>query len=441
MDNQFKNVKTHARLSSKAMWYEWRMKLLDELKKGLSAISKGMQQDELTLLHQEELLQSVLPALLAKHEALQQETQKLQTHAHELANCDQNELNDARQKLRATEEDMESKRAMIEEMTRKLKEKEDGIEAVVESKEECVSHIKEAERVREECRGWSTSEVSLLKGPFLTHNPHETKTSQLIRVITANVDALEKTHGWKITAASVTTLTMTYRRILQLSFDVATFLPDNLHPPSSPTVQTKPESSSPITLTYIADTHPFHPVPLTTEHQFFLNLIRARLQSLPQARTRVKDILTSVKATWMLADTVAEEIRILNLSHITSCTILSDTVLAVTASLLLPVLERKTKVEVRFLADVSPGSSSSPSDGGEAVGGVVRGCESVKARVTSTAKVVYGEKFNEEKMGEFLRSRVADVVAGGVEKEEGRGSWGVAVGELGMRLGVARGRG
>ncbi len=71
----------------------------------------------------------------------------------------------------------------------------------------------------------------------------------------------------------------------------------------------------------------------------------------------------------------------------------------------------------------------------------MRGCESVKARVTSTAKVVYGEKFNEEKMGEFLRSRVADVVAGGVEKEEGRGSWGVAVGELGMRLGVARGRG
>lgn len=170
MDNQFKNVKTHARLSSKAMWYEWRMKLLDELKKGLNAISEGMEQDDLTLRQQEDLLQSTLPALLAKHEALEQETQKLQAHAQELADCDQNELNDARQKLRATEDDIGSKRAMIEEMSRKLKEKEDGIEAVVESKEECVSHIKEAERVREEYRGWSVSEVSLLKGPFFTTN-------------------------------------------------------------------------------------------------------------------------------------------------------------------------------------------------------------------------------------------------------------------------------
>lgn len=143
----------------------------------------------------------------------------------------------------------------------------------------------------------------------------------------------------------------------------------------------------------------------------------------------------------MLADTVAEEVRILNLSHITSCIILSDTVLAVTASLLLPALERKTKVEVCFLVDVSPSSSSSPSDGEEVVGGGERGVESVKAKVTSTAKVVYGEKFNEEKMGEFLRGRVLEVVTGGVEKDEGRGSWGVAVGELGVRLGVARGRG
>ena len=166
MDNQFKNVKTHARLSSKAMWYEWRMKLLDELKKGLNSISEGMEQDDSALRRQQELLQSVLPALLAKHEALEQESQKLQTHAQELANCDQNELNDAREKLRATEDDIENKRGRVEEMILKLKEKEDSIEAVVESKEECLSHIKEAERIREEFRGWSASEVSLLKCPF-----------------------------------------------------------------------------------------------------------------------------------------------------------------------------------------------------------------------------------------------------------------------------------
>ena len=170
MDNQFKNVKTHARLSSKAMWYEWRMKLLDELKKGLNVISEGMGQDDLILQRQEELLMSVLPALLAKHEALQQESQKLQTHAQELANCDQNELNDARQKLHATEEEIATKRVMVEELTHRLKEKDDGIEAVIESKDECFSHIKEAERIREEYKGWSSSEVSQLKGSFSTND-------------------------------------------------------------------------------------------------------------------------------------------------------------------------------------------------------------------------------------------------------------------------------
>lgn len=439
MDNQFKNVKTHARLSSKAMWYEWRMKLLDELKKGLNSISEGMEQDDLTLRQQEDLLQSVLPALLAKHEALEQESQQLQRHAEELANCDQDELNDARQNLRATEDDIESKRAKIEDITRKLKEKEDGIEAVLESKEECRSHIKEAERVREEYRGWSANEVSILKGPFSTHNPHEPRTSYLIRIHTANVDALEKTHGWTITAASGTTLTMTYRQTLQLSFDAATFLATNLHPHSSPTVQTEPESSSPVTIIYIADTHPYHPVPLTTERHFFLNLIRERLQSLRQARTKVKDVLTFIQSTWSLADTVAEEIRILSLSHITTSTIHSDTVLAIQATLILPALERKTKVEVRFVVDVNP-SSSSPSDGVDG-NGSVSDLERVKAGVGISAKVVYGEKFNEEKMGEFLRARVVGVVTDGLEKAEGRGNWGVAVGELSARLGAGRAKG
>src|SRR5580700_2650781 len=56
MDSQFKNVKTHARLLSKAMWYEWRMKLLDGLKVGLHKISEGMDADGEILHHQQELL-------------------------------------------------------------------------------------------------------------------------------------------------------------------------------------------------------------------------------------------------------------------------------------------------------------------------------------------------------------------------------------------------
>lgn len=228
---------------------------------------------------------------------------------------------------------------------------------------------------------------------------------------------------------------MTHRQTLQFTFDPAAFLHAKSQPPSSPRAQTKPESSSPITLTYIADTQPFHPVPLTTESQFFLALIGARLQSLEQDRTRVKDVLTFVQATWLLADAVAEEIRILSLGHITTTTIFSETVLAVKAILLLPALERKTKVEVRFVVDV--GTDSSPSDGGNGSGNV-NDLEGVKVRVESSAKVVYGEKFNEEKMGIFLKGRTAGVITSGIGNDEVRGSWGVAVGELEGRLGVGR---
>ena len=152
----------------------------------------------------------------------------------------------------------------------------------------------------------------------------------------------------------------------------------------------------------------------------------------------MKDILTFVQTTWSLADTVAEETRILNLRYITTATILSETALAVKATVLLPALERKTKVEVQFLVDISP-SSSRASDGVDG-SGIVRGLDGVQARVESSAKVVYGEKFNEEKMGDFLRGRIVGEVTGAMEKGEAKGSWGVAVGELAARLGVGRGK-
>lgn len=232
---------------------------------------------------------------------------------------------------------------------------------------------------------------------------------------------------------------MTYRQTLQISFDAASFLVTRPHARSSPPVQTNPESSSPITLVYIADKHPFHPVPLTTERRFFLNLIREGFQSLQPNRTKVKDMFTFIQKTWSLADTIAEETRILNLSHITTSTILSETVLTVQATLILPALERKTKVEVQFLVDVS--HSSSRRDGGGGGGGCLSGLDGVLARVESKARVVYGEKFNEEKMGEFLRGRIADAVTGEAENVESKGSWAVAVRELTGRLGVGRGKG
>lgn len=164
MDNQFKNVKTHARLLSKAMWYEWRMKLLDGLKEGLVKIGEGMDEDDRSLTQQEQLLQPVLPSLIAEHDQLETKVQFAQAKADELADCDQDELKDARESLMSVERDLEAKVQLAEGLQDQLREREDGLEDVLARKQECLEEIKKAEKIRQDCRGWSTAEVAALQG-------------------------------------------------------------------------------------------------------------------------------------------------------------------------------------------------------------------------------------------------------------------------------------
>lgn len=169
MDNQFKNVKTHARLLSKATWYEWRMKLLDGLKDGLYKTQEGLEADAEILQHQEDLLESVLPSLIKEYERIAEEESELQAAADELANCDQEELSEARQRLMSVEVDVEEKKRMILELQSELRQKESAIIVAAERKQSCLDDIQEAEKVRELCRGWSADEGLAFKGMLCIH--------------------------------------------------------------------------------------------------------------------------------------------------------------------------------------------------------------------------------------------------------------------------------
>lgn len=167
MDNQFKNVKSHARLLSKAMWYEWRMKLQEGLREGLVKIAEGMDDDEKLITKQQKLLSAVLPATLKKFEALTEEHEDLEASARELAECDPEELQATRGELSSLGSDIQEKTRRIEELRRQLEESESGIELLAKQKQQCLDEIKEADKVREECRGWSSTEINGLKGMFL----------------------------------------------------------------------------------------------------------------------------------------------------------------------------------------------------------------------------------------------------------------------------------
>lgn len=164
MDAQFKNVKTHARLLSKAMWYEWRTKLQEGLKEGLVKMMDGMTSDDKVLGKQQALLDTVVPDLVRRFEELEREHGDLELVARELADCDPGSLLAARSELVAVDGENEAKRKKIAELQLQLRETEESIEILKKQKQDCFDDIKESEKVREECRGWSSSEVAVLKG-------------------------------------------------------------------------------------------------------------------------------------------------------------------------------------------------------------------------------------------------------------------------------------
>ncbi|KAF2273716.1 Spc7-domain-containing protein [Westerdykella ornata] len=402
MDNQFKNLKTNARLEARGEWYSWRSTLLRDLKAGLLGTMEGFMRDESVLAEQEKLLDSVVPSLVEKHGKLETRCKMLQQRHDELNSCDREELEQVRERLVAIDTEVAEKRQLLAELQQEFADKEARIEAAKERKIECMAEIRAAERVREECRGWTTTEVRELKGITLILLFHHAYLTQM----TERVTALERVHGWSITAATSSSITMTHLNDLELYFHPSAFNTGN---PNAPNAS--------ISLGYVGDSATPHPRPLTTGKRFFLQLIRAHLHCIPQAQTRISDLLALVKNSWATALAVAEGVRWLSHDFFTEETILSDERMAVTANMLLPTLQ--TKVRCSFEISVVLG-----------VGERGRG---VETRVVPSAELVYGEKYKVDRMREFLEEKCADRVLLGAGAEGVR-CWAEAVLDLKSRL-------
>ncbi|RDW75874.1 hypothetical protein BP5796_06695 [Coleophoma crateriformis] len=376
MDNQLKNVKTHARLESKGMWYEWRLKLLRTLlNDGLLRIADGMVQDEEIMDQQQALIDTILPDLQERTTKLSVEEADLQQSADELASCDPNDLADARHKLVSLDEEIQLKQKMIADLQTELKEREAEIELGTAKKQACLDEISEAEKIREESR----------------------------------VDKIEEEHGWTITGVSGSTISMTYRKEIELVFDASSFMSHN--------GSTAQPMSSRIDLWYIAANREPNPLPLTAEREFFLQSIRDHVRGLPQSQTSVKSMLDSVGIAWNKANAVVDDIRLLNTSCLTDISKTSDSSIVIQSSLLIAQLETKVKIAFELL-----------SQSGES---------GLEVEINPNAYVVYGEKFNEPKIREFLLNRLGNRVT---EKGSGdKETWAGAIAELAEKL-LARGK-
>lgn len=166
MDNQFKNVKTHARLDSKSEWYRWRMDLQNGLMEGLIKIAEGMSTDEKVLQKQQDLLASVMTDVVSRYEALLEESQNLEQAARELADSDPAELEASREELSNLDSDIVAKKKLIAELRQQYEESEAEVQVLSAKKEGCLGDIRESERIREECRGWTSAEIDSFRGKF-----------------------------------------------------------------------------------------------------------------------------------------------------------------------------------------------------------------------------------------------------------------------------------
>lgn len=216
-----------------------------------------------------------------------------------------------------------------------------------------------------------------------------------------SVASLEEQYGWTITTASSTppTVTTTYQGQLQLFFHPAAFF--------QPSQRNTDRPNAPISLIYTSTK------PLNTTLRFFLQLLRASLQALPQSTTRVPDLLHLVSRGWDTAQSVAEAERRLAIEGMTEARIVSDESMSMSALILLPKV--RTKVRVAF--DISA-----------AVGAGEEGTLELSTTVSSAVKVAYGEPYNEKKMSDFVAKEIGDGFEG----------WASVVRDLRERL-VARG--
>ncbi|POS86671.1 hypothetical protein EPUL_001105 [Erysiphe pulchra] len=401
MDNQLKNVKTHSRLLSKGQWYDWRMTLHGTLKEGLVKSAEGMVSDEETLNKQQTLLSNVLPPLLSTAQNLEQEKSDLQAAAQELASCNKEELSIARQRLTTVDENLNAKKIHLAELQQQLHRMEKEIEVKLQFKQKLQESIKESEKIKEECRGWTVSEIHAIK---------------------SRVEKIEEMYGWTITGISSSKISMIYQKEIRLEFNIL-FFAENM--------RAKRKLVDPqIDIDYVGSTQKSNRLSLITKTKFFIPCIRKYMQQEAiRMQCDIRSLLEIVSKSWKKAARIAQEVHLLTLSCPTEISELAETSMAIRSTLLIGPLMTKVALHFYLSAKIFHTTTTNDNDDDD---NKMETNQEFDFIIKTKASVIYGERFNEHKMAEFLINRCGS-------NTTNSSSWGDAVEELGEKL-LARGR-
>lgn len=228
---------------------------------------------------------------------------------------------------------------------------------------------------------------------------------------TEKVDSIEKEHGWNISGISGSRVSMTYRRDIELVFDIASFQ-------GSAQQKGSDSSGSRIDLWYVAANREHDPQPSTPEKEFFVQSIRDYVRRLDQASTKISTLLRAVGAAWDKAGAVADNIRMLTCTFPTAVSRTGDSSIGVKVALLLAGLQTKVDILLNLHAQYTPSG--------------------LDIAIAPQANVVYGEHFKIDNVCDYLTTRLGEAVKTKDEAAD-KDSWSDVIVELHERL-LARGR-
>jgi kinetochore protein Spc7/SPC105 len=223
-------------------------------------------------------------------------------------------------------------------------------------------------------------------------------------MLSDKLHALEARHLWSLVSLNGPVITMAHKKTLQLSFQPNAFISNANTPPAR-------APNADISLRYVGPDTTEESATEATVKRFFLQLLRAQTYAIPQCQTRVSELLLFIQQGWDLCSRVEEALRGLESTCVSDVFICGDEKLAIEANMLLNSLG--TKVRVRYEMNVS----ASLGNG-------------VEAAVQVRAKVVYGEKYDEPKMGEFL----SQFVKGRIGSFDELAEWSKGMEDLRLRL-------
>ncbi|KAH0610235.1 uncharacterized protein H6S33_011762 [Morchella sextelata] len=270
MDTQFKNVKTHARFLARGIWYKWRRQLMEGVKTALESNLHDMKGDEAALAAAQEAAEATLPALKARFEAAARTAARMEEARRRIENDDKEQLTQAQEGLKTVTQRIEEVKLRLAQRSKELAEVNTHIEAKGARKAALQSAIDEAERVKEQNRGWSEDEVAGWA---------------------ARATALEKQYGWAVVGVQGAVVELSFLRQLRVLWDAT--------------------GARSATVEYMtaAVRKPSDPLPLeSTEREFFVGALNARLAGGAAGRT-LKGAVAEVDAFWRRCLGVAEEIE------------------------------------------------------------------------------------------------------------------------------------